>query len=65
MTHRAEVLLPKSDEVDERLGEWETVVEARSVCAKHEGSTLSWSQPWEGLGKAEGLERWYRVISRR
>jgi len=65
MTHRAEVLFLDSDEVDVGIGEWETAVEARSVCAKHEGGSLSCSQPCEGLWEVQGLDRWYRVIGRR
>jgi len=65
MNHRAEVLFLDSEDVNVGLGEWETAIEARSVCAKHEGDTLSWSQPWEGLWEAQGRERWYRVIGRR
>jgi len=63
MTHRAEVLLLKSDELGMLLGNFETATQARAACAQFEGGPLSWSQPWEGLWESEGRKRWYRVIS--
>jgi len=65
MTHRAEVLLLDSTDVEAELGEFESATEARTACAQHEGGMLSWSQPEEGVWEAEGVERWYRVIDGR
>ncbi len=65
MTQRAEILLLDSTDVDIELGEFESATEARAACAKHKDGVLSWTQPWEGLWEAQGLEHWYRVISRR
>jgi len=63
MTHRAEAYLLDSHDLRATLGEFESVTEARAACNKHEGGTLSWSQPWEGLWEAYGAKRWYRVIT--
>jgi len=65
MTHRAEVLLLDSDNLDIELGAFGSAIEARTACARHEGGALFWSQPWEGLGEAKGRERWYRVFESR
>jgi len=63
MTHRAEVLLLDSDEIDTALGVFETATEARAACARHEGGVQAWSQLEDGLWEAQGVERWYRVSS--
>lgn len=63
MIHRAEVLLLQSDHVGIELSEFETAIEARSACAKHEGGVLAWSEPWEGLWEAQGIGQWYRIIN--
>jgi len=63
MSHRAEVLLLYTDELDTELGPFETATEARAACARHEGGVLAWSQLEDGIWETQGVERWYRVSS--
>jgi hypothetical protein len=61
--HRVEVYEPETEVLLDTLGKFETATEARTACAAHACTVLSWQQPWVGIWNAQGEHSWYRVVS--